>query len=181
MNHNTGWRRLCRTSFSSQPAQSKTRAWHFLWTRDCPKVISLEKFNSLQVCAKTTNNGAETTILVMVTKSTRTGRVLQRKTQEKSFAAKCCCTSHHFVHLQTIWFCWRFYTVTFNVFLWFGFQAELVEWTTDWRFWMKQQSSGCATPAPRSTAAKQWAEVKELVQTMITVFVQRQLYMDFRD
>jgi len=33
---------------------------------------------------------------------------------------------------------------------------------TTWRFWMRRQPNGCSTPAPRSSAAKQWLE--ELTQ-----------------
>jgi len=33
-----------------------------------------------------------------------------------------------------------------------------------WRFWTMRQPNGCSTPAPRSSAAKQWFE--ELAQTM---------------
>jgi len=29
---------------------------------------------------------------------------------------------------------------------------------TAWRFWTMRQSNGCSTPAPRSSAAKQWLE-----------------------
>ena len=36
-----------------------------------------------------------------------------------------------------------------------------------WRFWMMRQFSGCSTPAPRSSAAKQWFE--ELAQTKKTL------------
>ena len=34
---------------------------------------------------------------------------------------------------------------------------------TAWRFWTMKQPNGCSTPAPNSSAAKQW--IKELAQT----------------
>jgi len=39
---------------------------------------------------------------------------------------------------------------------------DLIMNCTAWRFWTTRQSNGCSTPAPRSSAAKQWLE--ELAQ-----------------
>ena len=43
-----------------------------------------------------------------------------------------------------------------------------------WRFWMMRQPNGCSTPAPRSSAAKQWIE--ELAQMMMMEIQWTQLF-----
>ena len=44
---------------------------------------------------------------------------------------------------------------------------DLLTDCTAWWFWMMRQLNGCSTPAPRSSAAKQW--LKDLAQTMTSV------------
>ena len=42
----------------------------------------------------------------------------------------------------------------------FNFQSiDLPMDCTAWRFWTMRQPNGCSTPAPKSSAAKQWIEV----------------------